>query len=76
MYAKRYGISLQDVMYGANYLPDNGTLEWIVELTTWINYYEYVSTVCMELGSCPDHIKDDPNQFNSWKKSKELAKRT
>lgn len=78
MYAKRYGVGLQQVLFGSNFMPDQELMIWTAGVTQWIEWYDYVR----ESGSyydakCPEYVKDSPEEYNSWlnsQKNKEKSK--
>jgi len=72
IYARRYGVGLQDVMYGSNYMPDGDVMFWIEQLAYWLDWYDNVQETCaMFKEHCPDHIKDEPREFNQWVKAQQ-----
>lgn len=53
-------------------MPDGEILPAILELTGWIEWYEYVRQEESKYSSeCPDFIKDSPSQFFSWCESEQ-----
>ena len=66
-YSKRYGVGLQQTLFGNSFMPDQELMIWTAGLTQWIEHYEYVreSSSWYE-SSCPNEIKDSPEQYYSW----------
>ena len=78
MYAKRYGVGLQQTLFGREFMPDQELMIWTAGVTQWIEWYDYVrESGSWYDASCPDNVKDSPEQYNSWlnaQKQKENSK--
>lgn len=67
MYAKRYGVGLQQALFGVDFMPDQELMIWTAGVTQWIEWFSYVREASSWYdSSCPDFIKDSPTQFNTW----------
>jgi len=67
MYAKRYGVGLQQTLFGSNIMPDQELMIWTAGVTQWIEWYDYVRESAANYDAhCPESIKDSPQEFNSW----------
>lgn len=67
MYAKRYGVGLQSVLFGNKFMPEQELTIWTAGVTQWIEWYDYVRESLSSYDAhCPDSVKDSPEQFNSW----------
>lgn len=84
MYAKRYGISLQEVLLGTEdikyYAPDGDTLVIMTKIATWIMWYEHVRDELQLLeksdNDCPEETRDDPSAFRAWVNSQKVFEKT
>lgn len=67
MYAKRYGVGLQTVIFGTGFMPEDEVMVWTTGVTRWLAYRDYVAESSSYYDShCPEHIQDDPESFNGW----------
>lgn len=58
-------------------MPDGDIMLWVQQLVYWLDWYDMVAEQCaMFKGECPDHIKDEPSQFNQWIRSQQQAEQS
>jgi len=71
-YAKRYGVGLQEVLFGKDYMPDGDVMSVVAKLTTMLTWYENAREQMniMEIKDINDEVLDDPKAFNRFIESK------
>lgn len=48
-------------------MPNNELMIWTADVSRWVMWYDYVAESSSYYESkCPDFVKDNPEQFNSW----------
>jgi hypothetical protein len=66
IYAKRYGLHLQEIIFGNDWIPDKEIDAFFIHLAYWIRYSEYVEEQLAIKGikDISDDIRWNPEEFN------------
>jgi len=81
LYAQRYGIGLQELFFGNDWIPDGEIDAFFVHMAYWYRYAEYVSEQMSynDIDELDEDVKWNPVQFNALiekiKKQKEQEKK-
>jgi hypothetical protein len=61
---------LQQALFGSSFMPDDELMIWTAGVTQWLEWYDYVNESSAQFDSrCPDHVRDNPDSYNTWYKA-------